>query len=62
MDINTITKVEAAGLSIEINPKEDKALLIVKDESSEEWNGSFIARELAEVIVAGLTAAAKKIK
>jgi len=60
MDINTITKVEAAGLSIEINPKDGTSLLMVKDEISEEWNGSFIAKELAEVIVAGLTAAAKK--
>ena len=60
MEINTITKVEAAGLSIEINPKDGTSLLMVKDQISEEWNGSFIAKELAEVIVAGLAAAAKK--
>ena len=60
MDINTITKVEAAGLPIEINPEDETSLLMVKDELSEEWNGSFIAKELAEVIVAGLTAAAEK--
>jgi len=63
MEINTITKVEADGISITINPELHHAILTLRDEGCDpEWKGSLISKELAAVLVAGLKAAAKEVK
>ena len=63
MQINTITKVEADGISITINPELNHAILTLRDEGCDpEWKGSLISKELAAALIAGLKAAAGETK
>jgi len=63
MEINTITRVEADGISITIDPKLNNAILTLRDEGcNPEWKGSLVSKELAAALIAGIKAAAKEVK
>ena len=63
MEINTITRVEADGISITIDPTLNNAILTLRDEGcNPEWKGSLISKELAAALIAGLKAAVKEVK